>query len=401
MAANAERSKPEGAVVRGEKRPQVTLIIETSFASGRNIVKGIAQYAREHGPWAFHHEWRNTDIFFPQWMAQWQGDGFVARVESERIASAMRSFCVPVVDVLGVVKEPAFPVVHVDDRAIGRLAAEHLLEHGFRSFGFCGLKDANWSHRRRDAFVAALAAEGHECRVHEWSPRKRRSWSWERELREILDWLRCLQKPAGLMLSNDLHGHVVLEACRMGGVLVPDEVAMIGVDNDEAVCDICDPPLSSVIPDDISVGYEAAAMLDRLMRGASWGGRNVYVQPRGIHVRQSSDVFAVEDVHVAAAARFIRERARSGITVDDVVRQVPLCRSLLQRRFRAALGRSLHDEILNVRFDHAKFLLEEGNMALSLVAEKSGFKHQAYMGAVFKRLCGHTPLQHRHRSRLM
>ncbi|MBU0677212.1 MAG: DNA-binding transcriptional regulator [Verrucomicrobia bacterium] len=380
---------------KAARRPNVTLIVETSLGSGRNILRGVARYAREHGPWLFHHEWRNTDLYYPPWLEDWEGDGIIARIENEEILLKLKSFNVPIVDVLGTMKDPDIPLVHVDDESIARLAADHLLERGFTRFGFCGLKGLNWSSRRAAAFKAAVESEGHSCSVLEWDSRKNTGWSWEKEVAAVLSWLRDLPKPVGIMLCNDQHAHLVLQACRGGGIAVPDEIALVGVDNDEPMCEVCDPPLSSVMPDDERVGYEAATLLDTLMRGNRRSAKPVYIQPSGVFTRLSTDVLAIEDSQVAQAVRFIREHACEDISIDDVVKQVPLSRSLLQRRFRKILERSLHDEIINVRLNHARFLLEEGDIPLALVAEKSGFKHQAYMGAVFRKRFGVTPLQHR------
>jgi LacI family transcriptional regulator len=377
----------------------VSLIVETSHASGRNILLGIAQYTREHGPWSIYHEFRNTDRVFPAWLQGWRGDGIIARVENRRIAKTLRGLRVPVVDVLGMVEDAGFPIVHPDDARMSRIAADHLLERGYRSFGFCGVKVYNWSARRRDAFLTAVREEGYPCAVHEYTPKPSGEWSWERDLKEIGAWLRDLRKPAGIMSCNDQHGRLVLEACRAAGFAVPDEVAVVGVDNDEPLCEVCEPPLSSVIPDDRGVGYEAAALLDTLMAGRSKGGESIWLPPRGVRIRLSSDTLAIMDKAIALAVAFIRENACRGISVQDVVDHAHVSRSLLQRRFRVALGRSVHDEIIKVRIDHAQFLLEESDMTIAMVAEKAGFNHQEYMGAVFKKTLGLTPLQYRRANR--
>lgn len=378
----------------------MTLIVENSHASGRNIVRGIARYTRQHSAkWLLHHEWRNTDVFYPPWLDRWEGDGFIARIESEEIMDRIKSLGVPVVDVLGALRDPKIPLVHVDDAAIAHVAADHLLDRGFRNFGYAGFAARNWSHRRRDAFVEALRKEGYDCSVHAWDDHSGEAWSWGEDLAQIVDWLRALVKPVGIMLCSDTHSQMILEACRRGGFAVPDEVAVVGVDNDEPICEVSEPPLSSVIPNDQQVGFEASRLLDHLMDGGRWDGEDIYVPPQGVCTRMSTDVLAVEDPVVAAAAGFIREHALSDLAVDDIVKAVPVCRTVLQRRFRMVLGRSLHDEILRVRLDHARFLLEEGDMPLWQVAEKSGFKHQEYMGVVFKRHLGETPLQYRKAAR--
>jgi LacI family transcriptional regulator len=286
-------------------------------------------------------------------------------------------------------------MVHPDDAAISARAAQHLLERGFRSFAFCGVQGPRWSTRRRDGFVSVLDSEGYACAVHEYDATGGGTSAWDTAQDQLADWLGQLPLPAGVMVSHDLHGQFVVEACRRGGIAVPDQMAVIGVDNDEPLCEICDPPLSSVVPDDQGVGYEAARLLDRMMHGDTWDGNHAWVPPTSVITRLSTDSLAIEDKVVADAIRYIRENACKGKGVDDVVAQVPVSRSLLQRRFKMALGRTLHDEFLQVRLAHAQFLLAESDMSIAWIAERSAFNHPAYLGKVFRKELGMTPLEYR------
>ena len=372
------------------RRLRVALIVETSLGSGRDILRGIARYAREHGPWSIYHEPRSLEEAVPQWLGNWQGDGIIARVQNRPIAEAVVATGLPVVDVLGLVPDAGLPLVHVDDASIARLAAEHLLERGFRHFGFCAITGAPWSEKRQSVFTKIVAELGCECSICELPPDTRQKSSWETQQSKLTKWVRSLPRPVGVMVCNDPRGQLVLEACRRAGVAVPEEVAVVGVDNDEPLCEICNPPLSSVVPDHRRVGYEGAALLDRLMQGEPVPETSVYVPPTGLATRMSTDVLAIDDAHVAAAVRFIREYACDGIDIDDVVQHVPLSRSTLQRRFRKVLGRTLHDEILRVRLRRAQQLLEETDLPIEQVADKSGFAHRQYLGEVFKAKFGET-----------
>ena len=374
-------------------RPHVALIVETSLASGRDILRGIARYVREHGPWSTFHEPRSLEESVPGWLKDWAGDGVIARVQNEQIARAVEQAGVPVVDVLGVIQPSSLPFVHTNDADIANLAAEHLLDRGFRRFAFFGLEGENWSQRRRDAFVGKLRAAGCPCTVYETPREVHHARMWEDYADDLARWVAQLDKPVGLMACSDQCGPILLEACRRGGAAVPDEVAVIGVDNDEPLCEVSDPALSSVWPDHFRVGYEAAALLDRLMKGTPAPLGPVYLAPRGIVTRQSTDVLAIEDRDVAAAVRFIRERACEGVVIDDVVDHVSLSRSVLQRRFKQIVGRTLHEEMLRVRLERARGLLTQTDLPIALVAEKAGFNHQEYMGAVFRARFGQTPAQ--------
>jgi LacI family transcriptional regulator len=286
-------------------------------------------------------------------------------------------------------------LVHVDDAAVARLAAAHLRERGFHHFGFLGIRGENWSEARREAFREALGIPRGGLEVFE-IPRQTMSVTpWEEREEALARWIESLPKPVGLMAASDQVGPHVLEACRRAGVEVPDEAAVVGVDNDDTLCEVCNPPLSSVDAGHQTVGYEAAGLLDGLMQGASVTGRSLRVQPQGMVVRKSSDVLATADRQVAAALRMIRELACEGLTAAAVARRLPVSRSVLQRRFRRETGRSLQEEIIQVRLQRARELLVRTDLPLIEVAERAGFKHQEYLGAMFKARLGTTPARYR------
>ena len=391
MSAQAKNSRP--------RRPQVALIVETSLASGRDILSGVARYVREHGPWAIYHEPRSLEEMVPRWLKNWKGDGLIARIQNRQIAKAVAAIGLPTVDVLGVVEGCGFPLVHVDDAAIGRSGADHLLERGFQSFGFLSIEGENWSRFRGRAFAARVAQRGFACQTHEIARRSAKSGSWERYEAELARWIERLAKPAGVMIASDQLGTALLEACRRAGASVPDDVGVIGVDNDEPLCLVSDPPLSSIWPNHAQVGYEAAKLLDTMLQGQPPPAAPVYLSPGKIVARLSTNTLAVADRLVAAAARFIREHASDGINVEDVVRDAAVCRSVLQRRFKDVFRRTIHDEIVTARLGRAMELLRDTDLPLALIATKSGFRHQEYMGAVFKQRLNTTPARYRIDSR--
>jgi LacI family transcriptional regulator len=221
--------------------------------------------------------------------------------------------------------------------------------------------------------------------------------SWDAFIEDLVAWIKQRPKPLGLMLCYDHVGPPVTQACREAGVAVPEEVAIVGVDNNDVVCAICDPPLSSVCPNHEEVGYQGAALLDRIMTGGAAPAGPIVIPPRTVVVRQSSSVSAIEDPVVSAALSMIREHACNGLQVRDVAENVPVSRSVLQRRFQAVLGRSVHNEIVRVQLRKAQELLKETDLSVRTIAEKAGFKHPEYMAAVFKHRVGVTPVQYRRR----
>ena len=387
-------------------RPRVALLIESSRAYGRRTLFGVARYVREHQPWSIFLQERSLGEKCPEWLRDWKGDGIIARVESRQIANGIRKLGVPAVDVRYLLKNLGLPSVRPDDAAAARLAFDHLRERGFRQFAFCGFNGADYSDIRRDSFSACATRAKLTCHVYGDPVKMRKASTQEFEARGLKDgehvarWLEGLPKPIGLMACNDIRGQQVLNACRAAGISVPDEIAVIGVDNDEMLCELADPPLSSVSLDTERIGYEAAALLDQMIAGKKPKQDLILVHPSGVVTRRSTDVLAIEDRHITAATQFIRERACEGIDVSDVLRVVPLSRSTLERRFLRVLGHSPKEEILRTRLSRAKQLLAETDFSLAQVADKVGFEHPEYLSVIFKKKTNLTPGEFRAQARI-
>ncbi|MEK6237646.1 MAG: XylR family transcriptional regulator, partial [Planctomycetales bacterium] len=299
------------------KRPRVALLIESSRGYGRRLLRGVARYARNHGPWSLVWQDRGLEPTVPDWLRGWQGDGIIARVESRDIERATNATGVPVVDVRGRF-DLNTPLVETDDQLVAQAAAEHLIERGFTQFAYCGFAGVNYSERRLQFFPACLQERGFDCIAYEAAASTKKKDQRIREQhgiqfeRELADWVKSLPRPIGVMACNDLRGQQLLNACREVDVAVPDDVAVIGVDNDRVICELSDPPLSSVEPDADRIGYEAAALLDRMMQGESPSQKKTFIAPSKIATRQSSDVLAIDDELVSQAVRYIRQHACEG-----------------------------------------------------------------------------------------
>ncbi|HVW02320.1 MAG TPA: DNA-binding transcriptional regulator [Planctomycetaceae bacterium] len=375
-------------------RPEVMLIVETSMIYGREVLRGINRYVVTHQPWSLSLEPQDLMVAPPAWLDSWDG-GVISRSTTPWLAEKLQHLQIPTVDLTDIYTRTPFPHIWTDHHQVGRLAASHLLERGFRHFAFCGFAQHEWSSRRHGGFREAIGQAGLDCAYDESPWATSGDYSWEEQQEQLAVWIQSLPKPVGVMACNDRRGQQVLDACRRIEVAVPEEVAVIGVDNDELLCDLCDPPLSSVVPNAERVGYEAAALLDRLMRGETLEQSEWLIEPLGIITRQSTDVLAIDDRQVASAVRFIREHACEGIGVDDVLRHVPLSRSVLERRFRKYLKRSPQIEIRSVQMKRVKQLLAETDLPLERIASLAGFEHPEYMSVVFKRETGQTPGQYR------
>ena len=361
--------------------PKVVLLLETSRQYGRQLLRGIARYARLHGPWSLVVAPGHFEQELPS-VRHWGGDAVIVRISSPKMARAIRKSGIPAVALEASLEEFAalnaslgISEIRPDSAGIARAAVEHLMERGFRHFVYCGMENCLWSHARQQEFCRCVSEKGFSCAVFS-IPSNRRKQDEERERMTLARWLQELPKPLGLMACNDDQATKVLDACAVARLSVPDEVAVIGVDNDELLCELSDPPLSSVTLNLDLAGYEAAALLDGLMSGRIQGYHQVLVKPRWVAARCSTDVVAQDDRLVAAALRFIHDNAQRAIQVREVVDHTGVSRRSLERRFTAAIGRTILQELTRSRLDRAKRLLLETDLSIEQVALAAGFSAQ-------------------------
>ena len=363
--------------------------METSNAYGRDILAGIEDYIRARGPWSVYLAETGRGDAVPPWFARWQGDGVLARIENARIASALAATGLPVIDLsFGHLLSTA-PTFTTDNPAIGRLAVQHFVERGFQHFAYCGREEFVWARDRGEAFERAVVAAGFRCDIFR-APRTRAS-NVDSETDAIAAWLASLPQPLALLACYDLRGGQVLDAARRAGLAVPEQVAVLGVDNDELLCALSPPPLSSVILNGRRTGWLGADALARLMAGEKIPGAVHYIPPLGVATRQSTDTLAVADPQLARALRFIRERACEGIGVADILRHAPMARRSLENRMRDTIGRTPNAEILRVKLARARQLLATTDLSLNEIAQRCGFRHSEYLSVVFKREIHITP----------
>ena len=367
---------------------RVALLIETSNSYARGILRGIRSYAEARANWSLYLGEHSRGEVVPAWLKNWQGEGIIARIENKAIAQQLIQRDLPTVDVSAARHLPEISYVETDDREFAAAAADHFLGRGFQHLAFSGDARFMWSNNRRESFQKHVQAAGKSISIHE---SKERPGDFAAERKRLIKWLRELPKPVGIMACYDIRGREILDACREAGIAVPYEVAVIGVDDDDLICELSHPPLSSVIPDTHRTGYEAAAMLDRMMAGEAVRVGEYLIPPLGVATRQSSDVLAVEDEDVALALRFIQDHATDGIQVEDLLEQVPLSRRVLEQRFRQSTGRTPHQEIIRVQVDRVKRLLRGTDLTLEAIAHRCGFRHAEYMSVVFKRVTGTSP----------
>ncbi|MEI6714771.1 MAG: DNA-binding transcriptional regulator [Verrucomicrobiota bacterium] len=364
-------------------RVRVALLIETASRYGRGLLRGIVQWNQEQKqPWLLYlGEYRKGNII-PEELEAGQCDAVIARIETPALAKYLQTLRCPVVDVSYFRLLPGVPSVDQDHDAFGKMAFAHLYEIGLRHLAFLGDLQMPWARCRGDSFVQAAEEAGLECHVY-GSQTVRAAPSFLSA--DLMKWASSLPKPVGVFCAWDGLARQLLQACQSGGIHVPDEVAVLGVGNDELEISLCTPPVSSIPNNSEGAGYRAAEMLNAMLGNPQLLPADILLSPLELVTRQSTDVLALADVRIRAAIRMIRERACLGLKVDDILRAVPLSRRELELRFQKYVGRSPHQEILRNRLDRAKRLLRETELGLAEVADRCGFEHPEYFSVVFKR----------------
>jgi LacI family transcriptional regulator len=388
-----------GAAADVGRQPLVGVILDAARPYDRLIIGGVAQYAKERADWSLYVE-EDPLQKLPD-LARWHGHGLIVNFDDRRVARAIRGIDIPVVGVGGGYGwyDPAtgIPYVYTDNAAIARLAAGHLLSCGFRQlayYGFPRTVTSGWSEERGEAFVSACREAGRPC--ERFTGRHATARRWQDLQRELCGWIAGLPKPVGLMACNDVRARHVLEACRSLGLRVPHDVAVVGVDNDEMICDLTNPSLSSVDQAARRIGYEAAGLLDQLLRERRVPQRQrvprkLVVPPIGIMTRGSTDTMATKDEAVVRTLRMLRSRPHEKPDVEALARVACVSRSTLEKRFRSVVGRSIHAEHVRLRLALIRRLITDTDLPLKMIASRGGFSSVQYMTTFLVHHVGLTP----------
>lgn len=373
---------------------RIAILVETSLASGREIVRGISRFLDERNDWSIFQNAGPLGAMDTEAIKLWQGDGIIARIASAEMLELIEAKGVPVVDVLGNIETSHFPLVKCNDRSIGATVAQHFIENAHRNFGFIGLGNERWSVEREQGFHQVVKAE--KAQLHSYHiEQNQRGRSTRDQLKAIKDWLSGLKTPMGLMVASDQLAPIVFEACHQLNLSIPENISVVGVDNDHPFCKLCRPRLSSIEPNHELVGYQAAQSLDSMLNGLADPPALREIEPHTLHQRLSSELNALDDPALLKALNYIRKHACSGTSLNDVAHYAGLSRSVLQRRFRNQLNRTVGDIILNEKLRSAREMLTNTTLPISIVAERSGFNCQEYMNHIFKRHLKTTPRKYR------
>jgi LacI family transcriptional regulator len=364
---------------------RIVLLVETSRAFGRGLIMGIARYSKLNGPWSFYTEPIGLKSSIPH-LTSWKPDGIIMR--DSLITKELLKLKIPTILAIHNSSYPKdLPVIKTDSRSIAKLASAHLIEKGLKNLAFLGLEDFDWSRERGFYFSRFNSEAGYE--TYSYAPKKRiKKNEWEDEQQHVSEWVNSLPKPIGIFACNDDRAQHILEVCKLINLKVPEDVAIIGVDNDPMICDISDPPLTSIALNVESAGYEAAKLMDRMIDKKMTSGKQIMVSPTHIVERQSTDILAVNDIDVANAINYIKKNAKNKILINDLVKATGIGRRTLERKFRKTIHRSISEEIQYIRVELISKLLVDTDLTISQITSHFYFTEIDHISRYFKRKKG-------------
>jgi LacI family transcriptional regulator len=357
------------------------------------FITGVLRYAIEHGcNWSYITSPESLALSV-QDLRGWKGDGIIAALNTPAEASCVNELKVPVVNISGTLDETPVPRVSLDNRLVGQLAAEHLIERGFREFAYYGLRNVAYSSARESTFEARLQQAGFRCTSLLMPPTYRaNALQWHNQQHRLVKWLECLPTPIGLFAVTDYRAREVLDACRQIGLHVPQQVAVIGVDNEEVICVHVQPQLTSIARNNQQEGYHAATILDDLIRGKPIASAEEVIPPLGIVPRESTQTVAFKDTRLCQAIEFLNKNIEHPIGVDELASQVGVSRRWMEYAFRDALNESPYQYIRQWRLKLARDLLEKEPAAkIYQVARRTGFSSAKQLTTAFGQEFGVSP----------
>jgi LacI family transcriptional regulator len=378
---------------------KIILLIDFAEEYSKALLKGIAKYSKENGPWIFcrmplfQRETVGLDGIL-EWALEWGADGIIGQLYNDAGIEKFIEAGIPVIAQDFKERFKEIPNITGSHKEAGEMGADYFLKKGFKNFAFYGFKDIVWSRERAEGFEERIAKSGHK--VHYFEHVMARSTEiWYYKPSSLSQWLKSLPKPIALMACDDNQGQHITEACRHSKIRIPEEVAVLGVDNDEMVCEFSDPPLSSIGQDAEKGGYDAAKLLHEMIKNGTAEFYDIVVRPTQVITRQSTDIYATNDAYIATSLKYIHQNIDKNLQVDDVVKQVPLSRRALEKRFLDITGYPIYKYIFNLRIEKLSQKLLETDLTVFEIALEMGLTDSKNIARQFKQIKGCTPIEYR------
>lgn len=378
---------------------KIILLIDISEEYGQNLLKGITRYSKEHGPWIFC----KMPLFYRETLGmegivnfatEWEADGIIAQLYNDLDIKKLLNAGIFVI--AEDFKERFSDIPNITGGYIeaGEMGAKYFLEKGFKNFAFYGFKNIVWSRERAVGYERYLNAQGFEVQHFDQEQAPTREL-WYYKPSALSQWLQSLPKPVAIMACDDERGQHITEACKHANIQIPEEIAVLGVDNDVMTCNLSDPPLSSINLDIQKGGYEAARLMDTMIRAKKQLKQNIIVGPTQVITRQSTDIASTNDKYIAKALKFIHQNIDNSINVADVIKEVPLSRRALENRFKETTGIGVYKYIYNLQIQKFAERLLSTDKSIFEIALEAGFDNSKNISRQFKQVKGCTPIEYR------
>ncbi len=377
------------------------ILLLTDFSSGysRNLLKGIVRYSKEVGNWSFqrmplYYRMLYGENGVVEWAKKWQADAIIAQLTDVNI-ELLNDLNIPIIVQNYRDRNKAVSNLTGDYFNTGVMAAKFFLNRGYRNFAFYGFKGAIWSRERADGYSHEIEKQGYKLAILENDNKDKEEWSYNHTV--LGNWLQSLPKPVALFACDDHFALQISETCNVYNINVPDDIAILGVDNDDLLCNISDPPLSSIVLDVENGGYNAGKLLHQLITKEITEPFNIVVNPLIIERRKSTEKYAVSDKNIRTILNYIEKNYANHLSVEELVKQVPLSRRVLEKKFKEETGESLYQYIQNYRIDQFTRLLITTDYSLFEAALQSGFENYKNVSRVFRKYKSLSPAEYRKR----
>jgi LacI family transcriptional regulator len=376
---------------------KIILLIDFSEEYSKNLLRGISRYSKEYGPWVFCQ----MPVFYREtigikgilkWAREWEANGIFGQFYNEPGIESLIQEGIPIIDQDFKERFSQIPNITGSYYETGKLGAEYFLKKGFKNFAFYGFRDIVWSRERSEGFESTVKLKGFD--VHYFEHKKSRSSElWYYKPSSLSLWLKSLPKPVALMACDDNQGQHITEACKHAGIRIPEEVAVLGVDNDEMICNLSDPPLSSISLDAEKGGYEAARLMDQMIKSGGTRFPDVFIEATQVITRRSTDIYATNEPYISAVLKFIHQNIDNNLKVAQVLKQIPLSRRTLEKRFQEITGFPVYK--YNLRIEKFSQRLLESDKTVFEIALETGFSDSKNISRQFKQVKGCTPNEYR------
>jgi LacI family transcriptional regulator len=382
--------------------PRVIFLTDLSEEYAKNLLKGIVRYSKENPHWVlckmpFSYRVEHAVEGVLEWAKAWKADGIIAQFYNTDRVSIFKENGIVAIAQDFKSRFTEIPNITGAHHLAGQMGADYFIRKGFKNFAFYGFKDIVWSSERCEGFLDEIRKNKLEKNFHEYQNTNFKEL-WRYESAPLIAWLEMLPKPVAMMVCDDNQGQHIAEICKQCGIKIPEEIALLGVDNDEVICTLSDPPLSSISQSVEKGGYEAAKLMDIMIQHPDMQYKDVVVYPTHIITRQSTDIFATNDKYISAVLKYIHQNTNKRLNINNIIRMVPFSRRLFENRFKQEIGMPIYSYIMNLRIEKFAHKLVETNAPIIEITNEMGFSDYKNIARLFKKVKGCTPSEYRNKN---